>query len=357
MPETEAPPAEVASDPKGIDVERVSAWLEENVDGLVSPFSFDLVAAGGSNLTFRVRDAAGRSVALRRPPVAGRIATAHDVGREHEIMSALSQHDVGVPVPEALGLCDDDEVTGAPFYVMGFVEGEILRDEASASALSAEACEAATASLVATQIAFHTLDVDAVGLGDLSRSRAGYVERQLRRWRKQVEASRTREVPLIGELHDRFAASVPKEQAPPALAHGDYRFDNTVLDASFGIAAVLDWELCAIGDPVADFCWSQLYWADPGDEVTALTSPPTLCERFPRRDEVFALYARESGFDLSDKDWFLAFSWWKQACIVEGVVARVKHGASGGMKTGPVEEIEARVDRYLDLADGLSRGR
>jgi len=237
---------------------------------------------------------------------------------------------------------------------MEFVEGEILRDEAGAATMSAEDCQRATESLVDTQIAFHRLDVDAVGLGDLAGSRTGYVERQLRRWRKQAEASKTRELPLLIELHERFSRSVPTEQGRPALAHGDYRFDNTVLTADSKIAAVLDWELCTIGDPVADFCWSQLYWADPGDPITALTSPPTLCERFPRRDEVNLLYAERSGFDLSEQDWYMAFSWWKQACIVEGVVARVRAGASGGMKTGPVEEIEARVDTYLELAHQLS---
>ncbi len=343
------------SEPEGLDVERVSAWLTREVPGLVAPFDFELIAAGGSNLTFRVTDADRRSVALRRPPVAGRIATAHDVGREHRIMDALSRHDVGVRVPLALGLCADEEVTGAPFFVMEFVEGRVLRDRASAGELSADEASDATESLVDTQIAFHAVDVDAIGLGELARSRTGYVERQLRRWRKQAEASKTREVPLLAELHERFERSVPKAQAPPALAHGDYRFDNTILGPRHQVVAVLDWELCTLGDPVADFFWSQLYWADPADRVTALTDPPTLLETFPLRDEVTDLYARRSGLDLSDADWFTAFSWWKQACIVEGVVARLKQGASGGMKAGPIEDVEARVDAYLELANELAR--
>ncbi len=342
-------------EPKGLDVEKISAWLLQQVDGLVAPFDFALIPAGGSNLTFCVTDASGRKLALRRPPVAARIATAHDVGREHAILAALEGDASGVPVPAVHGSCSDESVTGAPFYVMEFVEGTIVRDVETARALDPAACTRATESLVDTQIAFHTLDVDAVGLGDLARRRDGYVERQLRRWRKQAEASKTREVPLLAELHDRFARSVPKEQGRPALAHGDYRFDNTVLGADHRVAAVLDWELCTLGDPVADFCWSQLYWADPDDEVAALQSPPTLHDGFPLRDEVTDLYARRSGFDLSDQDWYLAFSWWKQACIVEGVVARLRQGAGGGMKTAPVEDIVARVDRYLDLAEQLSR--
>lgn len=344
------------SEPRGIDREKVSAWLTQAAPDLEPPFAFELIAAGGSNLTFRVSDAQGRLVALRRPPVAARIATAHDVGREHRILDALSRHDVGVPVPRTLGLCTDERVLDAPFYVMEFVDGLILRDRELARGLSADEASDATESLVDTQIAFHTLDVDAIGLGDLANSRSGYVERQLRRWRQQADASKTRELPLLAELHQRFERSVPKEQARPALAHGDYRFDNTILGAGFEVMAVLDWELCTLGDPVADFFWSQLYWADPGDPITALTSPPTLEETFPLRDEVTALYARRSGFDLSEQDWYTAFSWWKQACIVEGVVARIKHGASGGMRTGPIEEIEARVDAYLELADQLSRG-
>ena len=341
---------------RGIDPARVSAWLAANLDGARPPFRFELIAAGGSNLTYRVVDSGGRAFALRRPPVAARIATAHDMAREWKIIGALSRPLSPVPAPAALAFCDDEAVNGAPFYVMSFVEGLILRDSAQAAALSAEQKERATDALIATQAALHTLDVDAVGLGDLARKRVGYVERQLARWRTQAEASAAREIPLLARVHARLARSIPREIARSALAHGDYRFDNVVLDAQQRVIAVLDWELCTIGDPIADFCWSLVYWAAPGELNTWLQDPPTQAPGFCTRAEVSKRYAERTGFDLSQLAYYEVFSWWKMACLVEGVAARARAGASGGMRSGSVADIVARADRYFARADELSRG-
>ena len=338
---------------KGIDIERVSQWLCEHIEHVQAPFEFDLIAAGGSNLTFRVTDAAGNIWALRRPPVAARLATAHDMQREWKIMSALDKS-TAVPVPKMVAYCEDNSVNDAPFYVMGFVEGLILRDQASAAGLTTSQCMTATQSLIDAQIAFHTADIDAIGLGDLAKARTGYIERQLKRWRKQVEAGKTRELPLLESLHQRLSKRIPAEQTRPGLAHGDYRFDNTVLSEGCEIAAVLDWELCTVGDPVADFVWSLLYWAEPGDEITWLLDPPTLSENFCSRDDVIELYAKGSGLDLSDINYYMAFSWWKQACIVEGVYSRLKQGASGGMKVASVDAVAQRVEDYLDKASEIA---
>ena len=340
--------------PRGIEVEAVSAWLTDHVEGASPPYGFELIAAGGSNLTFEVTDDAGGRWALRRPPVGKTLPTAHDMAREWRIIDALAPSRFGVPVPAAIAACDDDGVTGAPFYVMGFVDGLILRDEAAAAGLTADECRTATESLVDVQVAFHTVDVDAVGLGDLGR-RDGYVERQLARWLRQYERGGTRELPLLVELHDRLAAKVPTAQGV-GLAHGDYRFDNTVLGGDRTVAAVLDWELCTLGDPVADFCWSLGYWADPGDDAAFLASSPTLHQAFPRRAEVADLYARRSGFDLGDLDYFVAFSWWKMACIVEGVYARRLAGATGGRASGDAEAIGKRTEALLEHANAAARG-
>ena len=332
---------------EGLDEARVGSWLAEHVDGATAPFAFRLIAAGGSNLTFEVTDAAGRRWALRRPPVAAVLATAHDMSREWRIISAL---DAGsdVPVPAAVAFCSDPDVTGAPFSVMGFVDGLILRDQQSAAHLTAARCEVATDSLVDTQVMLHALDVDRIGLGDLGR-RAGYVERQLNRWRTQYERSKSRELPLVDELHDRLLACVPREQRPGAIAHGDYRFDNTMLGDDCRIAAVFDWELCTLGEAVADFCWSLMYWADPGDEVGFLQSPPTALPTFPRRAEVAARYAARSGLDLSDLPYYQAFSWWKMACIVEGAYARRRAGARGGARdSSDADAIARRVEELLE---------
>lgn len=335
---------------KGIDRGRVVAWLAANLPGeFKAPFTFRLIAAGGSNLTYRVEDAGGTAFVLRRPPVGSALATAHDMSREWRIMSALAAHAPAVPVPQPLAYCDDAAVTGAPFYAMSFVDGLILRDAASAATLDARQARAAMRSLVATQAALHALDPVAVGLGELGRHE-GYVARQLARWHRQVEAAKTRELPLLDTLHEQLSACIPAQTRPSALAHGDYRFDNTVLDAGQRVCAVLDWELCTIGDPVADFYWSLMYWAEPEDDIAFLADPPTRLPQFPRRAEVVACYEELSGAALGDAAFFTAFGWWKQACIVEGVYARLIKGAGGGMKTAPPEQVALIVERYLERA-------
>jgi aminoglycoside phosphotransferase (APT) family kinase protein len=336
----------------GIDEDRVGAWFVANVDGATAPLHYELVAAGGSNLTYRVEDADGGVWALRRPPVAAVLATAHDMGREWRILEALSR-DGSVPVPAAIARCEDLDVTGAPFYVMGFVDGLILRTAADGAALDAAAADAAADSLVDVQVALHALEPAAIGLGDLGRP-GSYVERQLHRWRTQVERARVRELPLLDELHDRLARTAPAPSGAPALAHGDYRFDNTVLGTDHRIAAVLDWELCTTGDAVTDFAWSLLYWADPGDECQFLTSSPTLAPSFPRRAEVIGRYATRSGRDLAALGWFTVFGYWKMACIVEGVHARHLKGGKGGGGSNDPTSIAARVDAFLEHAHDLA---
>ena len=339
----------------GLDEARATRWLTEHVDGVEPPINFSLIAAGGSNLTFRAVDANGAAWALRRPPAAAVLATAHDVVREHKILAALSREG-SVPVPAAVALCQDTDVTGAPFLVMDFVDGTILRTESDASTFSSDDAKAATESLVDTQVAMHSLDPDAVGLGDLARNRTGYVERQLARWHKQVEAARVREQPLLDEIHDRLSRSVPPESGAPTIVHGDYRFDNTVLDEQSRVCAVLDWELCTIGDAEADFAWSLRYWTDPGDGHTFLNSSPTLAPVFPRREEVASLYAERSGRALDSLGWLEVFSFWKMACIVEGVYVRRLRGARAGAEDGPdPSHIAQRADALLqharDVAD------
>ena len=339
--------------PRGLTPATLDPWLATHVANAAPPFAYELIAAGGSNLTYRVTDSKGVIRILRRPPEGRGLESAHDMAREHRIISALHHHGV-VPVPTPITVCDDAAITGAPFYVMSFVDGLILRAHADASALTPEEAERATAALVNCQVTCHRLDLDAAGLADLGRHE-GYVDRQLQRWRRQVHAARVRELPLLDELHDRLRASVPPERAEPGLAHGDYRFDNVVLDQSCDIAAVLDWELCTVGDPIADFAWSLQYWGEPGDAMTWIPDPPTLAASFGTRADVIGRYQRASGLDLSDLPWYAAFSWWKHACIVEGVYARRLRGAGGGAAGSRVEAIARRVERLLEHAHELAR--
>ena len=333
---------------RGLDIPAVTRWLKQHVEGAGGELRFDLVAAGGSNLTYRVESAAGKRWALRRPPERARVATAHDMAREWKIMSALDAHpEAGVPVPAAIAYCADPAIVGAEFYVMEFAEGRILRGPADAETMNAARCRRASESLIDVQVAMHTIDADAVGLGDLGR-RDAYVERQLSRWLRQYEAVKSRELPLVLELHARLAKSVPRQQRV-GLVHGDYRFDNTVLGEDDRVIAVLDWELCTLGDPVADFCWSILYWSDPGDPHDFGSPSPTRHPAFPRRAEAIEMYARKSGLDLSELDYYRAFSWGKMACLVEGVVARLRAGAGGGLgASSNVDETMKRVEWMLD---------
>ena len=247
---------------------KVGVWLEANVDGAVGPFTAELIGGGRSNLTFTVTGADGRRLVVRRPPLGHVLATAHDVAREHRIIAALGP--TPVPVPAALGLCTDEAVNGAPFYVMGFVDGEVLDTPEKGRQLEPAVRAAASQHLINVLADLHAVDIDDVGLGDLAR-RHGYIERQLKRWTTQWANSKTRELPAIDEVAARLAARVPPEHEV-VIAHGDYRFGNCLTDAATGrIAAVLDWELCTLGDPLADVGYLAVYWTDPGAPGAATT--------------------------------------------------------------------------------------
>lgn len=315
---------------EGIDVPKVSAWFAANIPGCLPPLSFELIAGGRSNLTFEVVDQSGARYVLRRPPTGHVLPTAHDMAREHRLIAAVGP--AGVPVPPALGLCLDPEVNGVPFYVMGFVDGHVLRNSAQVEATIPPALRATlSAGLIDVLAAIHSVDPDSVGLGDLSR-REGYVQRQLKRWNGQYQASRDEHggpaMPDLEAAHRILSGRVP-EQGPATIVHGDYRLDNTIVGADGSVRAVLDWELSTLGDPLADVGQLLAYWAEPEDTMTALESPPTMAPGFFTRREVAERYAERSGRDLSELDFYVAFSYWKLGCIIEGVYARYMGGVMG----------------------------
>ena len=323
--------ASESTSPVGINVETVSSWLDTNVEGIEGPYSFDLVAGGRSNLTYRVTDSHGKSVALRRPPVSHVLPTAHDMVREHTILSALGP--AGVPVPTTLALCVDEAVNERPFYVMEFVEGHILRDAAAAEAAFSEAARGSIGPNLASTLAeLHSVDVDHVGLGDLAR-KEGYIERQLKRWRGQYEQMKVEGVDhggLVERVGDELQARIPVQQAS-TIVHGDYRLDNTVLDDSGHVTAILDWEICTLGDPLADLGLLLVYWAEPSDaSVALLGQAPTTAAGFSSRAEVLAAYEAATSLDVSQVSYYQAFGYWKLACILQGVFARYMAGATAG---------------------------
>jgi aminoglycoside phosphotransferase (APT) family kinase protein len=316
----------------GINAERVPGWLVQHISGVSAPFTFDLIAGGRSNMTFAVTDAAGRQLVLRRPPMSHVLASAHDMGREHRIISALQ--DTPVPVPETLGFCEDEAVNGRPFYVMDFVDGLILRTKDETEKYFDEAGRREIGeNLVDVLAALHDVDVDAVGLGSLAR-KDGYITRQLKRWNGQFQQSQEqardagggvfRPLPEIPRAHELLSGRVP-EQHGAAIVHGDYRLDNTILSPDGHVRAVLDWELCTLGDPLADVGTLLMYWAT----ATSTTQPVTAMPGFLTRAELAARYGATSGRDVSEIDFYIAFAYWKLASIMEGVYVRFASNAMG----------------------------
>jgi aminoglycoside phosphotransferase (APT) family kinase protein len=332
--------------PDGIDADRVTAWLQERTE-LEAPLRFEVVQGGRSNLTYTVTDAADRRVILRRPPLHGVLESAHDVGREHRIVAALAASDV--PVPPVVGMESDESVTGAPFYVMRFVDGLVVRDAAAARTLGAEVRRAAADDLVDVLGRLHAVDPDAVGLGDLGR-KEDYLARQLARWHRQLSSGRTRDLPILDEVHGRLAADVPP-QGPATIVHGDYRLDNLIVDPASGrVSAVLDWELTTLGDPLADVGLLQVYWSQQGDRTIPLLDSPTLVDGFPTRPEIADRYADATGRDLSQLSYYVAFGYWKLACILEGVYTRYASGAYGGSDDGSFEAFGQVVIQLAERA-------
>jgi aminoglycoside phosphotransferase (APT) family kinase protein len=332
--------------PEGIDADRVGAWLEANVPGAAGPFGYERIAGGRSNLTYAVTSGDGRKWALRRPPLGKALGSAHDMGREHRVVSALTS--TPVPVAPIAGYCEDESVNGAPFYVMEFVEGPILRLREDAEAFEEAERRAIGERVVDTLVAIHAQDPDAIGLGDLGR-KEDYVARQLRRWGKQWEGSKTRDVALIDAVGERLAARIPV-QGPATLVHGDYRLDNMILTATGEVAAVVDWELCTLGDPLADVGMLLVYWGEEGDTLLPLFEPATMATGFPSRAEVRERYAERSSRDLAEIDFFVALGYWKLAIILEGVFSRYAKGQYGKPEPG-FEEFGRNVVRLAEAAD------
>lgn len=337
----------------GIAADRVTAWLRERVPRLDEPLEFALITGGHSNLTYTVTDQAGRRWVLRRPPLRQVLATAHDMAREHKIISALAATDI--PVAPAVGLCIDEAVNGAPFYVMEFVDGRIVRDPASAEALSLDERRAAGRSIVDVLARIHALDVDAIGLGDLGR-KDDYLARQLKRWYGQFEKSKMRELPALDEAHRRLVEGIPP-QGPAAIVHGDYRLDNCMLGPDGTIVAVLDWEICTLGDPLADLGLLLVYWGDRNAPNPTGIPAPTTLEGFPTPAELVEGYVERSGRDVGAIDYYVAFGYWKLACILEGVYARYVGGAMGARsETGAFDFFGEQVEALAELAlDTLKR--
>lgn len=340
---------------EGINIENVTGWIADQTE-IDGPLTFELIAGGRSNMTYTVTDSVGRKFVLRRPPMGPLLPSAHDMVREHRLMHSL--RDSPVPVPLMVGLCQDESVNDRDFYVMHYLDGVVVRDIEIGRTFTPEIRTRMSHELINTLVTLHRVDIDAVGLGNLAK-RSGYIERQIKRWSGQWEQSKQRELPLIDRVKDTLVAGLPSE-AKTTIAHGDYRLSNCMMDPAGPVAGVLDWELCTLGDPMADLAGLLGYWHDPSEPEIGGDNETTGLEGFLSQEEMAALYADEMGVSLELVDYYRGFAAWRLACISEGVYARYLNGQQGSQdeeldldlyKEGVEQRVE-RAARFLGLTSG-----
>jgi aminoglycoside phosphotransferase (APT) family kinase protein len=342
--------------PPGLDLGALERYLGPRVGGLGGALHAEVIPGGRSNLTYIVDDGARRFV-VRRPPLAHVLPTAHDMAREYRVLAAL--RDTGIPVPHLIALCEDDSVIGAPFYVMEWVDGHVVRDGLPRDFPdSTETRRAMSSALVATLLQLHRVDPGDVGLTGFGHP-DGFLSRQVRRWWQQWEASKTRELPSIEALHRRLEETVPV-QSPPGIVHGDYRLDNVMYAPAdpARIVAVIDWEMCTIGDPLCDVGLLCVYWADDESEAAARTlhgRAITVENGFYKRADILRDYAAGTQRDMSALDWYVALGAYKLAIIAEGITARFLMGMTVGEGFAMMGEmVPAIVEGGLDALTRLA---
>jgi aminoglycoside phosphotransferase (APT) family kinase protein len=315
-------PTEVS--PPGVSVPALDRFLRDAVPGLLTgPLRVELLSGGRSNLTYLVTDGTGRWV-LRRPPLGHVLATAHDMTREFRVLNALYPSDV--PVPEPI-VAAGPSVIGAPFYVMAFTDGEVLRERRQLESFDDASAARLASALVDVLVRLHRTDPASVGLGDLGRPE-GFLERQLRRWARQLAASHSRDLPALTALGERLARRIPGNGGA-AIVHGDYRLDNIVV-ADDGVAGVLDWEMATLGDPLTDLASMVVWWDGMNGLDNPVAAAPGEVAAFPPGEFLVSAYARCSGADLSALPWYLGFAYYKIAAIFEGIHYRAGQGLTVG---------------------------
>jgi len=308
----------------GLDLSRLTAFLDSACPGLAAgPLRAEVIAGGKSNLTYLVTDGSGSWV-VRRPPLGHVLATAHDMSREYRVMSAL--YGTAVPVPRMIAMCDDPSVMGEPFYVMERMLGVAFRHSKELADLGTERTRMIAERMIDVLLDLHGVDPVEVELEDFGRP-AGFLERQVRRWKQQLDASATRELPRAEVLARMLAASVPAD-APAAIVHGDYRLDNLLVDSRDEVTAVVDWEMATIGDPLTDVALLYVYMhlARVDNAIADAMSAPG----FLTPDEALNRYVQRSPRDTSRMGFYLGLAFFKLAVIVEGIHRRYLDGKTVG---------------------------
>jgi aminoglycoside phosphotransferase (APT) family kinase protein len=325
--------SETTQDPRGLDLAAFARWYDAQRPGDVTgELRARLIAGGKSNLTYEVTDGSSWWI-VRRPPMGHVQATAHDMGREFTVMSGLA--DTDVPVPRMFAHCTDPDVIGAPFYVMERVLGTPYRTKAQLEELGPELTAGIAHTMIDVLARLHAVDPDAVGLGGLGRPE-GFLERQVRRWGRQLEGSRSRDLPDADELLRRLSAQIAEPdfgQSGSGIVHGDYRLDNLLVDATRTgeeVRAVVDWEMATLGDPLTDVALLLVY-----DRLAAISGGAAVADAsaapgYPDADTQLEQYAAASGRDLSRMDFHLGLAHLKLAVILEGIHFRHAQGHTVG---------------------------
>jgi len=311
---------------EGLDLDALKGFLADSGVDVHGEIRAELISGGKSNLTFGLRDDRSHWV-LRRPPTAGLTPSAHDVAREFRITSALQG--TGVPVAPTVVQCEDDSVMGAPFTVVEYVDGRVVRSKADLDTLTDAEIDRCVGELVRIIAELHQVDFEAVGLGNLGRP-DGYVNRQVKLWASQWGRVKTRELPDLERLHAALADSIPESPAP-SIVHGDYRIDNTILDSTDPgrVVAVVDWELSTLGDPLTDLAMMCVYRHPALDDVLGFPAAWS-SDRLPSTDDLVQRYATASGRDIAHWNFYMGLAYLKLAVIAEGINHRWRVGATIG---------------------------
>ncbi len=336
-----------------MDEAALAAYLDEHLGDTV-PLSVERHQAGHSNETFFVTRGDRRMV-LRRPPAGAFLPSAHDVGREYTVLAALDE--TPVRTPRTVLSCTDEDVIGAPFYLMDRIDGVVIRDEIP-TFLDGEGRSGIGAELVDALIELQAVDPGDVGLDGFAKPE-GYLERQLRRWSGQLDLTLpfTRPLPELEKVGEWLKLNLPRSPRS-TLVHGDYKLDNVMFasESPARLVTILDWEMATIGDPLADFGWMISFWSEPDDpggdvfaDLTNVTSQPG----FARRSDLIALYAEGSGLDVSALDWYRVLATWKLAILLEGSYARHLSGVTDDAFFARMEQgVPALADRAHALIAG-----
>ena len=337
------------STPEGYQVAAVEQWVRENIAALTPPFKWIKLEGGHSNLTYLIEDQNAKKAVIRRPPLGELLPKAHDMSREWSVISALNK--TNVPVPHAYGFCENPEITGAWFYIMGWVEGKALQTNQDTEQWVGEAARPNLAiSFIDALADLHAVEPDAVGLSTLGKKEA-YIQRQINTWYRSWTSSAAPaqfDDPRAHDIKLYLSENIPLQE-PAKIVHGDYGLHNVLVTAEGEVKAVVDWEICTLGDPLADLAYALNQWVQASDPILAKVDAATLVPGFPGRDSLTERYQQKTGRDLSQLDFYIGFNYWKSACILHGVYARYREGKKSTEGIN-LDDLRQRIENSLGLS-------